>query len=651
MRKALYLLLAITLFLKATNAQNKLGLVVAVGKYPEGGRWKNLSSANDLIYIKASLQKNGFAEQNINVLQDEKATKNGILKALDELHVKSNAGDIVIFHFSGHGQQIADDNGDEADGYDEALIAYDAKAIYDPVSYTGQNHLRDDELGEKLAAIRNKIGAAGSLVVVLDACHSGTATRGNEFAICRGEPVPFQSPGYKPKNILTAANIGKEPDGYFASPKETAANMIVFSASSPSQVNYETKDQNNAGVGSLSYAFAKALSDLKKGSDYRLLFEKIKSQIQANYPMQIPLVEGKINQEIFSGNYVTRPEVIAVQKWLNDSTFLINVGSLNSIQSGSGIKILAPGSATPLAEGYVKQVSTFQSICVSKKPLSKSDAYEVQMDAVNNGAFAASLFIKNTADKPGAGVEKQLTNFIKSYKFLSLNNNADFMLDITKTAGGSKLSLVEKGDSIRWVKNLNKGDTLAGADLTSMLDDIKKAMRIKYFRTMSDGGSLANNIQVQVVPAAPSPDPDDLVMKPLSLFNIVLTNNSANNVYYTIIDLMPDNEVKVLLPTDSEEPQDRYLRAGETYTISDIEVDEHTPRGKEFFKVIFTKTPMDLRRVFERKTTRGSGNLQSFEQVIDDMFKDGKGAQATRSNIGNVKVDEVGIITKGFTIR
>ena len=43
----------------------KLALIVAIGKYPEGGRWKNLSSENDLKYIKAALQKNGFAEKDM----------------------------------------------------------------------------------------------------------------------------------------------------------------------------------------------------------------------------------------------------------------------------------------------------------------------------------------------------------------------------------------------------------------------------------------------------------------------------------------------------------------------------------------------------------------------------------------------------------
>jgi hypothetical protein len=77
---------------------------------------------------------------------------------------------------------------------------------------------------------------------------------------------------------------------------------------------------------------------------------------------------------------------------------------------------------------------------------------------------------------------------------------------------------------------------------------------------------------------------------------------------------MPDNEVKVLIPADSEEPQDRLLRSGQSITISDVEVDKNTPRGKEFFKAIFTKTPNGFKKCFNRTRTRGSGNLSSLKK-------------------------------------
>src|SRR6186997_1934824 len=104
MKRVFFLLLL--LFSIQSFAQNKIGLIVAVGDYPSGGRWKDLSSVNDVRFIKAALLKNGFNPTDIDSLINEKATKKNILDALDALYNKAKDGDIVVFHFSGHGQQI-----------------------------------------------------------------------------------------------------------------------------------------------------------------------------------------------------------------------------------------------------------------------------------------------------------------------------------------------------------------------------------------------------------------------------------------------------------------------------------------------------------------------------------------------------------------
>ena len=101
-------------------------------------------------------------------------------------------GDIVVLHYSGHGQQIYDDDGDEIDGYDEAIIPYDGKISFKTGKYGGENHLRDDELGRMINQIRKKIGQAGDVIVILDSCHSGTATR--DFSPSRGTDIKFEIP-------------------------------------------------------------------------------------------------------------------------------------------------------------------------------------------------------------------------------------------------------------------------------------------------------------------------------------------------------------------------------------------------------------------------------------------------------------------------
>ena len=652
MKKTCMLLFTTVVLIVASYAQKKIALIVAVGDYPQGGRWRNLSSMNDLKYVKAALEKNGFAEKDIDTVLNETATKANIVKALDRLIENTNPGDIVYFQFSGHGQQIEDDNGDEADGYDEALIPYDAKAAYDPVMYTGQNHLRDDLLGEKLQKIRNKIGAKGSLLVLLDACYSGTATRGNEFGICRGDAIPFQSPGYHPKESITIKG-STEAQGFLKLSENNDANMVVISASSPNQMNYETKDINQAGVGSLSYAFAKAVTNLHEGTDYNILFQKIKAQIQANIPTQVPMIEGNISQEVFSGKFIRREENFKIEKWASyDSTFYINAGVLDNINNGNSFKVYTIDNVF-VTDGVIKQTGTFQSFCSSNKNLMKSEVYIIKIDGVSYGNFSGTVFIKAGTEKnrKATVLKKQLENYIKQYPFLSLNENADMMLDIHKTIDGNyDISLVEKGDSIHYFKMIKATDSLSNDDWKYFMEGMKRTLRIKYFRNISDGGVFANDIGMQVVPAKLNAVVGgEMMMKPGDLFNIKVVNKGTQALYFTILDLLPNNDIKVLIPDESDEPQDYIVRPGETKTIEGIQVDAVTPRGKEFFKAIFSKVPIDLRAVLNRKKTRGS-ELQSFEKVVDDMFSENSTAKNTRAEISKVKVEEIGIITAGFTI-
>ena len=79
---------------------------------------------------------------------------------------------MLVFHYSGHGQQITDDNGDEPDGYDETIVPYDAPMRAE-AGYRGDKHLRDDELARKLLALRAKVGPTGNVVFAFDSCFSG----------------------------------------------------------------------------------------------------------------------------------------------------------------------------------------------------------------------------------------------------------------------------------------------------------------------------------------------------------------------------------------------------------------------------------------------------------------------------------------------
>ena len=74
------------------------------------------------------LSKYGFLDENIKVLIDKEANRKNILNALKSFLVQgTQPGDLAFFFFSGHGTQLHDMNGDEADGFDEALSCYDSE--------------------------------------------------------------------------------------------------------------------------------------------------------------------------------------------------------------------------------------------------------------------------------------------------------------------------------------------------------------------------------------------------------------------------------------------------------------------------------------------------------------------------------------------
>jgi len=194
-RITLVLLVLLSLPLQA----KKIALIIAVGDYPASTGWSPISSANDVPLIQAALKHQGFKEEHITTLLNAEATHDGIINALNTLSTQIEPGDIVVIHYSGHGQQIADDNGEEIDDKDEALVPYDA-LVRPTYNYSGQNHIRDDALGALLTNFRNKLGAKGQLLVLLDSCHSGSATRGGK---ARGGAATFAPEGWVPKTNTT----------------------------------------------------------------------------------------------------------------------------------------------------------------------------------------------------------------------------------------------------------------------------------------------------------------------------------------------------------------------------------------------------------------------------------------------------------------
>lgn len=249
MKKVIYII-CIILVNCSLSAQTKRALLVGISDYGSTDEqvdsvWSNIHGANDVELILPTLKSQSFT---IKTLKDKHATAQNIRKEFALLIKKVCKGDLVYIHFSCHGQPYEDMSGDEEDGWDEAIVPVDAKKKYNPVGYKGQSHIIDDELHSFFDAIRNKVGKDGMIYVVLDACHMGSASRGDdeEVEYIRGTRDAFTPNGLKYQPRINAK-------GNFQILAETEkADICILEACRSYQMNREIK-QDGQFYGPLSY--------------------------------------------------------------------------------------------------------------------------------------------------------------------------------------------------------------------------------------------------------------------------------------------------------------------------------------------------------------------------------------------------------------
>ena len=249
----------------SVTAQTKRALVIGLGEQQDKA-WKKINGDKDVPLVQAMLKNAGF--KSVMTLINRQATKAGVVWAFKRMTASCKHGDVVYIHYSGHGQQMTDVHNDEKDGLDECWIPYDAyrKAI---ATYHGEKHLTDDELNVYLNAIRNKIGAKGKLLVVIDACHSGDGTRGDDDEIVRGVEDTLVVDSQNARGLYETfeaiksffvGDKGKE-NVINTKAKPLAERWITISACRSDQVNVEMK---KPAVGKLTYALWTELKNIDK---------------------------------------------------------------------------------------------------------------------------------------------------------------------------------------------------------------------------------------------------------------------------------------------------------------------------------------------------------------------------------------------------
>lgn len=166
----------------AQSTPRKKALLVGVNAYPTSPRFTNLKGCLTDVALQRELliHRFGFQPDDILTLTDEtpdRPTRANILTAFEEHLIRNTQpGDVVVFHFSGHGSRLQDPNpirsatGELIPRNGSFVPADDASLAARTVS---------DIMGKTLFLLMSAVNTE-NLTVILDSCYSGGGIRGNQ---------------------------------------------------------------------------------------------------------------------------------------------------------------------------------------------------------------------------------------------------------------------------------------------------------------------------------------------------------------------------------------------------------------------------------------------------------------------------------------
>ena len=620
----------------------KIALIIAISEYgtpvhPRTGEslrpYRPLNAKNDVPLIRGVLEVQGFRSEDIRVLQDADADAEGIREAFRWLVREARAGDVVVLHYSGHGHRMSNDNpaqDEEVDGYDEVLVPYGAPdEFYE--GYDGGVHIRDDEVGEVLAELRRRVGPRGNVTFFLDACYSGTATRGQDDLAARGSlgalgpPNPADAEG---DSDGTGIEMGDAPGTRGGD--EGLAPYAVFSAASQRQVAYETFDvDGTTRVGSLSYALARTLPQASPGTTYRALFADI-TRTLAGKVRQTPQMEGVVDAQLFSNRLTQQSPYVVVDTVTEDGTLVtLAGGTLLGLNPGTRLLVhesgvARPDSASALATLVVRQADPLEVV---------AEVTDGSLDPTHVGswAFVTSRTFGDLATRVHLSPELRERDREGLLRVLG-------GLGIVQLTGEGPDVVVEPVDGVVVARTVQDGLVLArgAVDVVRVVEDYA---RNQYLRRL-DFEARGIAVTFELAPVGVERDllgrvrgcqppdwgdaPDSPAhlganqwrMAPGDTYSLRVMNTGSRRAFLALLDLLPLGGIKVLRPREGEAPSSYEMEPGAILELGCYQLGEDI--GHETLKLFATASPQDFRAMFETRGTRGSGgsDLSALEEVL-----------------------------------
>ena len=265
----------------------KRALLIGINRYRIPGADLR-GCVNDVKNMRAVLTRYyGFARRDVKLLTDFAATTAAMKARIQALVRGARKGDVLLLHYSGHGANVPDKNGDEADRRDEILC---------PTDLDWKKPLLDDWLRRTF----DRLPAGVHLTVIMDCCHSGTNTRlllpRDAPVIPRYLPNPWDMMAVESRRKLRGKVVGS-----LRAPSKARGKRDIVDTDIPEVLITGCRDtQTSADAyiggsynGALTYSLVQTIKEGKGRLTYRQLHEGAMKRLRRGRFDQVPQLESR----------------------------------------------------------------------------------------------------------------------------------------------------------------------------------------------------------------------------------------------------------------------------------------------------------------------------------------------------------------------
>jgi hypothetical protein len=588
---------------------------------------------NDVKLISSVLRTRfDFQDEDFTILLDKQATHTGIENAFKTLIKRVQPNDFVYIHYSGHGSQTPDLNGDERSGQDQTWVSFGTRQ---PGRENEKDNYEvlDDEINAWLAAIYAK---TDHVIFVSDSCHSATVARGNA-PVSRGlEPDERSHPlgrmAYTQLDEYQGIHIGAARDKEFAA---------------------ETAGDDSKYYGLFTWHWAKALQQAQVGETWNEVFKRAYTPVfSIRGEAQRPQLEGERYRQVFGRGFSPPVATVAVSSVKGEmvkiqagATAGVTIGSIYRLQSENRARLEISKVENFESEGKTTVVGAFK---VGDLVVEESHAYHFDPIKV----YLSADYPKDQPLLQAIRAAFQGTSELPGYVLTNKPEQMDLRLQLLRPKRGRDGQAIYEKDNDALPKSfpnqspelwiLTPDQHLLHKKLQIKFDDPSKGVElvkynlkllarvreIKALQSRYRGATLPVTVQTDILIPCPTGG-DCMQVHNLGLYkkkgtfrlqeigklplneddmlSFTLHNKSRRDYYCYLINISPDGTIYAIYPDPEERMEYARVKAGEKRELIEQVALILKNVGEQTLKLIATTRPIDV-SLLQEEGFKGEAN-------------------------------------------